>query len=132
MYIMRAACALTVIADYRKSVCSGQLPVERSGHKKSPLCSTAFKYMFHTCRIPKQGQDGYKLYDPSLYRHCVVGVDGQFFAMDFVDDNQNPIPLESLEAGLKKCVSRAEQWRMGQPQIPGIGILTGENRVRAS
>lgn len=48
--VMRGAAILHAIADYRKLVCSGSLPYESIGRKEKdqiPLCSTAFKYMFH-------------------------------------------------------------------------------------
>jgi len=120
---MRGACALTAIAEYRKKVCSGQLPVERIVKKNIPLCSAAFKYMFHTCRIPKMNQDGYKLYDPSLHRHCVVACGGQFFAMDFVDDEDDPLPIGMLEEGLQQCVDLAKEKPLMQ-----LGIFTTGDR----
>lgn len=124
-YIKRAACTLTAIAEYRKLICSGQMPVERIGKRKTPLCSTSFKYMFHTCRIARKGQDEYRLYDPHEYKHCILAYSGQFFSFDFVDDYQKALPREILEQSLERCVDKAKQQRTKTPQL---GFLTGVNR----
>jgi len=127
--VMRGAAALVALGQYRKQVCSGQTPQETIGKKNIPLCSTAFKYMFHGCRIPKKDQDIYKMYDPSLYKHCIVAVKGQFFAMDFVDaeNNDEPLLLESLEAGLMKCIALAEKNRNEHHGLD-LGVLTADHR----
>ncbi|CAN0379664.1 unnamed protein product [Discosporangium mesarthrocarpum] len=41
----RAASLLHAALTFRRSVITGQLPPEKTGRKKSPLCSTAYKYM---------------------------------------------------------------------------------------
>ncbi len=126
--VMRAASALIALAQYRKQVCSGQMPQETIGKKNIPLCSTAFKYMFHSCRIPRKDQDVYKMYDPFLYKHCIVAVKGQFFAMDFVDaeNEDEPLSLESLEAGLMQCISLAKV--QNEKYGLDLGVLTTDHR----
>jgi carnitine O-acetyltransferase len=111
LYIRRAATALVAVADYRKLVCSGQLPCETIGRQdKIPLCSTAFKYLFHACRIPLPEQDAYRIYDPSQHTHCIVACQGQFFAVDFVDPNTgDALPIEMLQHRLERCVRLAEK-----------------------
>lgn len=121
---MRGACALTAIAEYRKDVCSGQFPIERFGSKKIPLCSAQYKYHLHSCRIPDVGTDRYELHDPSLHKHCIVACEGQFFAMDFVDDCDNPLPLSQLENGLQLCIDLAK----GNQNEPQLGFFTTSNR----
>lgn len=140
LHVRRGAAILTAIAQYRKKVCSGTLPVERIGKKQIPLCSTAFKYLFHSCRIPKRIQDEYKMFDPYVYKHCIVAVKGQFFAMNFLeDDNDEPLPLASLEAGLEQCIkladrsdsisdSDSESGDNNHKTIAHLGVLTSSNR----
>ena len=73
--IKRGASLLWHMAEYRYKVCSGTMPAETVGKKKIPLCSTAFKYMFHACRIPQKDQDTYTIYDPSRpvsYTHLTL------------------------------------------------------------
>jgi carnitine O-acetyltransferase len=124
--IRRAAALLVATAEYRKAVCSGQLPADVVGKNKTPLCSAAYKYMFHATRIPARHQDSYTLYDPAVYHHAVVCSQGQFFAMDFVDAvTGNPFPLAVLQAGLEECRSRAAT---NKEQQPLLGWLTSQNR----
>lgn len=104
---IRGACALTALANYRKKVCSGQLAPERIGSKDTVLCSAQYKYHMHSSRIPKQGQDYYVLHDTSLYKHCIIACKGQFFSMNFVDANDNPLSLSALQKGLQKCIELA-------------------------
>ena len=45
--VMRGAAALVATAIFRNQTCSGELSCEEIGRKKkTPLCSTAWKYMF--------------------------------------------------------------------------------------
>ena len=113
------------MAEYRKLVCSGTLPVERVGKEQKPLCSTSFKYMFHSCRIPKESSDTYHIYDPSLYNHCIVACKGQFYSMDFVSEDEDPLPLQVLENGLELIVELAKE---DSVNVPEFGILTSGNR----
>lgn len=55
---------------------------------------------------------------------------GQFFAVDFCDDNQNPLPLSVLEARLQRCVQLGE-WAVkeqGLDKMPQLGWLTSTHR----
>jgi carnitine O-acetyltransferase len=124
MSIHRGACILMAMAEYRKLVCSGALPVERVGKQNISLCSVSFKYMFHSCRVPRPIQDEYRLYDPSLHKHCIVAVNGQFYSLDFVDEYDNPLPLSMLEEGLQTCMQLANT----QKHWPQLGIFTSSNR----
>ena len=123
--VKRGASMLHAAAEYRKMICSGTFPYERVGRKepKIPLCSVAFKYMFNSCRIPKRGQDTYKMYDPSLHKHCIVARKGHFFSIDFVDDNGDPLPIEVIEQNLEKCIALADE-----SETPLLGWLTSSDR----
>lgn len=129
--IQRGAAALIGMAQYRKLVCSGMLPYEKIGKQQIPLCSTAFKYVFHSCRIPRKQKheqddacDTFKIYDPSLYKHCIVACRGQFYVMDFVNENNDPLPLSELERGLKHIVNMAIE----AESAPELGILSSGHR----
>jgi len=124
--ILRGASVLVAVAEYRKLVCSGNLSCETVGKKepKTPLCSVAFKYMFNSCRIPNRKQDTYKIYDPSLKKHCIVACKGHFFAVDFVDDVGNALPLHYMVNSLQQCVEKSNLY----DKQPGLGILTSSDR----
>jgi Choline/Carnitine o-acyltransferase len=58
-----------------------------------------------------------------------VASHGQFFAMDFCDDNQNPLPLSVLEARLQRCVQLGElAEHEGLDKMPQLGWLTHTHR----
>ncbi|CAB9525485.1 Carnitine O-palmitoyltransferase 2, mitochondrial [Seminavis robusta] len=122
--IKRGAALLWHTAEYRYKVCSGTMPAETVGKKKIPLCSTAFKYMFHACRIPQKDQDAYRIYDPSRHTHAIVACKGHFFAVDFLDQQGNVIPVSVLEQRLQQCVD------MAHAQVPllELGWMTAANR----
>lgn len=123
--ILRAAAAMIAAAKARKRVCSGKLPCDKAGNK--PLCSTGYKYLFNACRVPRNESDVVKMYDPSLFKHCIVACKGYFFAIDFVDDLANPLALETLTKKLVKCQEMAE--KQESLYIPkAIGWLSGCNR----
>jgi len=106
--IARGAAMLYAAAEYRQEVCSGNMPPETIGKKATLLDSTAFKYMFHACRLPQLQEDVYRLYDPSRHTHVTVACNGHFFAMDIVDpDTGAPLSMPSLEAGLEAIVEKS-------------------------
>jgi Choline/Carnitine o-acyltransferase len=74
-------------------------------------------------------QDVVHLHDPSRYKHCIVASHGQFFTMDFCDENQNPLPLSTLEKRLQRCVQLGA-WaeEQGFDKMPQLGWLTSTNR----
>ena len=122
--VRRGAAMLWHMADYRYRVCSGTMPFETLGKKKIPLCSTAFKYMFHACRIPRKDQDSYMIYDPSRHTHAIVACKGHFFAVDFLDEQGHVVPVSVLEERLQQCVDLAN----AQPPHFELGWLTASNR----
>jgi carnitine O-acetyltransferase len=123
----RAAALLTACGEFRKLVCSGQLPAETIGRgdKAKTLCSTAYKYMFHACRIPLEHQDSYKIFDPSLYHHAIVACNGHFFSIDLIDpETAEPYHVETLESAISNCLKQAELMGDG----PFLGWFTSWNR----
>eukprot|EP00986_Skeletonema_menzelii_P000343 scaffold95_cov116-Skeletonema_menzelii.AAC.2 len=78
--------------------------------------------------VPKNNQsDLVRIYDPSLFKHCVVACRGHFFAVDFVDDQANPLALGTLTEKLVKCQEMAK--KQESLDIPkAIGWLSGCNR----
>jgi carnitine O-acetyltransferase len=121
--IKRSAAIMTAVASFRTQVCSGTLPAETVGKARTPLCSTAFKYMFHACRIPRREQDSYRMYDPSHHAHCIVVRKGHFFSVDFIDSQGNALPLATLEQRLQQCIDQADS----TPAME-LGWLTSNNR----
>mmetsp|Transcript_21667 Transcript_21667/g.32887 ORF Transcript_21667/g.32887 Transcript_21667/m.32887 type:complete len:664 (-) Transcript_21667:619-2610(-) len=119
----RGASLLKAAWEYRQLVCSGDLPQEKIGKQQTPLCSVGFKYLFHSCRIPKPNQDSYRLYDPSVFTHATVACGGQFFEVPLVDEEGCVYSLASLEESLLECHQQATQ-----KETIEIGYLTTSNR----
>lgn len=120
--VLRGAAAIISAAKVRKRVCSGQQACDKVGDQ--PLCSTGYKYLFHSTRIPRRESDTVKLYDPARNKHCIVAIKGYFFAVPFVDAQENPLPLGTLVQHLSKCQQMAEENEANVPKI-GIGWLSG-------
>ena len=125
--VLRAASLLYSTAQFRQLVASGDLPYEAIGREpnKTPLCSVAYKYMFNACRIPRKGDDTYRIYDPALTSHVVVACGGRFFSFDFVEkETGEPLPLHVMEERLQKCVEKS----VDGPSLPMLGYLTSDDR----
>ena len=124
--IQRGAAMLFGAAEFRKLVCSGQLPAEKVGRNQTPLCSTAYKYMFNACRIPRREQDSYRIYDPSRHTHCIVACKGHFFAVELTDpESGDPLPVPVLETQLRQCIVMANDIPSSRPKL---GVMTAGNR----
>jgi carnitine O-acetyltransferase len=124
--IQRGAAMLFGAAEFRKLVCSGQLPAEKVGKNQTPLCSTAYKFMFNACRIPHKEQDSYRIYDPSRHTHCIVARKGHFFAVELTDpESSDPLPLPVLETQLRQCIEMADEIPSSRPKL---GLMTADTR----
>lgn len=124
--VQRGATMLFAAAKFRRLVATGQLPYERIGRKKIPLCATAYKYMFHACRIPRRDHDSYRIYDPSCYSHCIVARKGHFFSIQLVDPGTHkPLHIGDLEEQLRRCITLADSIPSSRPKL---GIMTSNNR----
>lgn len=129
MGIRRGAAILYAVAEFRRMVVTGSLPTEMVGRKKDvPLCSVGFKYMFNACRIPRRIQDSYRIYDPSLYKHAIVARKGQFFAIEFVDGNGNPLAVQLLEKRLDSIIRMADENGAKRANTLKLGWLTSQDR----
>ena len=122
--VLRGAAAITAAAEVRRRICSGLAPCDKVGN--DPLCSAGYKYMFHSCRIPRPKADTFRIYDPSLHRHCIVACRGYFFAVDFVDDESNPLPFRIMVERLEQCEKEARL--LEEEGLPKLGWLTGCDR----
>ena len=120
----RGAALLYGTAQVRNKVLHGTWPAEQVGKHKTPLCSVAYKYMFHSCRIPRLGQDTVKIYNGREKQHAVVACRGHFFVMDILDAQGEPLPVTALEAGLEQIHQQA----ISLPESNKIGYLTSSNR----
>jgi carnitine O-acetyltransferase len=130
-YIQRAASMLTAVGHFRQAIVSQQRPADTIG-KGMPLCSTAYKYMFHACRVPQKDRDVVAVYDPARYTHAVVVARGQFFPIPFLDPvTHEPLPLAALEAVLHDCVQQAVTAAASADDNNGmdqLGVCTSMNR----
>lgn len=119
--IRRAAALLFSTALVRLQIATGSLTPETVGRGTAaqPLCSTAYKYMFHACRVPNLSHDSYVIYDPALHHHAAVAVRGHLFQVPLVDPlTHQPVSMLTLEKSLEWCVSQAE--------AAGSGSITNE------
>ncbi|ETV98866.1 hypothetical protein H310_08365 [Aphanomyces invadans] len=88
----RAASLAVASMAFRNQVATGTRPPETLGKAKTPMCSTAYKYMFNACRIPRRDADSYRIYDPSTNHHVVVMRHNKFYKV-----HQGATPLSFLE-----------------------------------
>eukprot|EP00536_Pseudo-nitzschia_multiseries_P012489 jgi/Psemu1/244595/estExt_Genewise1.C_4790034 len=128
--VQRAASILYATGQYRNIVASGKLAPETLGRKKIPLCMTAYKYMFHACRIPLPHQDSYRIYDPHHYKHAVVACRGRFYKIPLIDESTGTVlSVSTLEGHLSEIVQlAAREDSEAKKTAPGLGYLTGDNR----
>jgi carnitine O-acetyltransferase len=124
--VQRGAAILFATAEFRKKVVTGQLAPELIGKKQTPICATAYKYMFNACRIPCLAQDTYRIYDPSRYTHSIVARKGHFFAMELIHPvTGNPLPITQLEDQLRECIAIADSIPSHRKKL---GLMTSQNR----
>ena len=79
----------------RLKVADGSLPQDNL-RGKQPLCASAYKYLFNTCRIPAPESDIIGIYDPDKYHHIVVLHQNCIYTVDIKDQSVDQI-LKSLE-----------------------------------
>jgi carnitine O-acetyltransferase len=122
--IVKAAALLRAAYDYADKVTSGLKPPDVVGKKKSPLCSSGYKYLFNTCRIPKFGADTCRIYNPRMHKHAIVACRGHFFEIPLEDENGKPLNHPELEDLLYQCEEKAD---LKDPFLE-FGWLTTWNR----
>ena len=91
--------------------------------KGKPLCNIAYRYMFHSCRIPKKQQDEYQIYDPSINSHVVLAIDGQFYSITLGNDTHS---IDSLEKCIQECMEMHQ--KQSQQSLLDLGYFTTMNR----
>nr|CCA26921.1 choline/Carnitine Oacyltransferase putative [Albugo laibachii Nc14] len=128
----RAAALLRASMIFRQGIVSGQSSTDFVGRgaNRKPMCATAYKYMFNSCRIPCRGQDYYKLYDPSIYRHVVVMHRNHFYTFSlFHESNSNGqegcctlLTFEEIKTQIEMILDDTSG------EASPIGLLTAQNR----
>lgn len=123
--IGRAAALLRGSMEFRALVASGQLEPEQLGAKKTPVCATAYKYMFNACRIPRRESDTYRIFDPARHNHVVVMRRNRFFKLEMLTARGSVLSFKQLCKQLETIVQLAER---DTTQAPPIGVLSAEDR----
>lgn len=119
----RAAALLRATMEFRQLIVNGTLEPEQLGPKKTPVCATAYKYMFNACRIPHRGQDTYRLYDPQMYNHIVVMRHNKFFQVDLMDHTTKKVlSMEQIAHQLSRVIASAGSIESS------IGVLSSTDR----
>ncbi|KAL4141012.1 hypothetical protein PRNP1_014136 [Phytophthora ramorum] len=121
--IGRAAALLRGSVLFAHQVADGSLEPEQLGKNKTPVCATAYKYMFNACRIPRREQDSYRIYDPKMHQHAVVMRHNKFFQLELLDPRtQEPLGFEAL------CFQLARILEAAGAKESAVGALTSQDR----
>ncbi|CAI5725579.1 unnamed protein product [Hyaloperonospora brassicae] len=119
----RAAALLQASVRFAHGVADGTLEPERLGRNKTPVCATAYKYMFHACRIPRRTQDSYRIYDPATHSYAVVMRRNRFFQLELVEPRSRQVlDFEALCFQLSRILDAAEAAETA------VGVLTTQDR----
>ncbi|CAH0474998.1 unnamed protein product [Peronospora belbahrii] len=119
----RAAALLRGSVLFARQVADGSLEPERLGKKKTPICTTAYKYMFNACRIPRREQDSYRIYDPKTHTHAVIMRHNKFFQLELLDPcTREPLGFEALSLQLARILDIAGA------KESAVGALTSQDR----
>ena len=129
----RGALLLQNSAKFAKLTRQGALAPEIIG-KSNPtvLCSTQYKYLFASCRIPCPREDAYRLYfDPfsgiSIPRHAIVACRGHFYAIPVLTKEGKVVSTQSLERLLSDCRKNARNQASGGV-LSDLAYLTATDR----
>ncbi|KAF1316257.1 Carnitine o-acetyltransferase, partial [Globisporangium splendens] len=121
----RAAALLRGTMEFRRQLVDGTLEPEQlgGGAKKTPICSTAYKYMFNACRIPHRESDTYRIYDPATHNHVVVMRNNKFFSFELLDaTTKEPLSFVQICHQLNRILDAAGS------KESSVGVLSAENR----
>lgn len=127
--IRQASAIARAALAFRARVASGNLPpdFQGKGEKRKPLCSTPFKYLFNSCRIPRSGKDAYVVY-PASSPGCdtvLVIRKNRFFVCDVTDSTGRLLSIEKIEEQLRRIVDLADN--LPTTSVP-LGVLTASHR----
>ncbi|TYZ60167.1 hypothetical protein PybrP1_006498 [[Pythium] brassicae (nom. inval.)] len=104
----RAAALLRGTMAFRAQLMSGVLEPEQLGPKKTPVCATAYKYMFNACRVPRRESDTYRIFDPATHNHAVVMRHNKFFRLELLDPaTRAPLSFVQLCHQLQRVLDAA-------------------------
>lgn len=121
--IGRAAALLRGTVLFARQVADGSLEPEQLGKNRTPVCATAYKYMFNACRIPRRTQDSYRIYDPKTHTFAVVMRHNKFFQLELLDPRtKEPLGFEAL------CFQLARILDAAGAKESAVGALTSQSR----
>eukprot|EP00050_Salpingoeca_kvevrii_P014973 m.42369 g.42369 ORF g.42369 m.42369 type:complete len:621 (-) comp6090_c0_seq2:3152-5014(-) len=104
----------------------GGFPVEK--FRNRPMCMMQSAKLLSSCRIPREGVDGFEAYTSDESKHFVVVHGGQFFAVDALDsDTDEPLSMSQIAHQLQHIVA-AVSTMDHTARAPPVGILTSEHR----
>ncbi|KAJ3287077.1 hypothetical protein HDU79_005993 [Rhizoclosmatium sp. JEL0117] len=119
--VKRAAKLVAGCLDYKDRIDSEVLPVETT--KAGPLCMNQYRNVFGVTRVPKKDCDYNFGSHPCHFKHIVVSVRNQFYAIDVYAGGKR-LSADAIEKQLWKIIELAKQ---DSSQAP-IGFLTAEHR----
>ncbi|CAM9778051.1 unnamed protein product, partial [Sphacelaria rigidula] len=122
--IGRAAALLHAAMVFRKHVFKGTLPPVKLGKKGTPLCATAYKYMFNSCRVPGETADSVRLYPPAGNHHILVIRKNRFFIVHVTNADGDPLPIRDIQTQLQLVIDSA-----GPDPVHPVGVLTSHGRT---
>eukprot|EP01129_Flabellula_baltica_P004566 TRINITY_DN1596_c0_g2_i1.p1 TRINITY_DN1596_c0_g2~~TRINITY_DN1596_c0_g2_i1.p1 ORF type:complete len:587 (-),score=107.53 TRINITY_DN1596_c0_g2_i1:2916-4550(-) len=88
----------------------------------TPMCMNSTRNFFHTCRNPGQDVDFVTRFTPDESRNIVVLFKGLFFSFDAYDEENNLLPLTTMEK-IFECILKGYH----RDDYP-VGIFTSLNR----
>ena len=116
--VKRAASLTTAILEFKKQVDTGTLEPEYM--RRLPVSMESYQWMFNVCRIPSRPADHPVKYDSKEHKFFVVVRKNQFFKVMYEVGGQQ-LNTSELEQQFRQIYEKAER-------VPGVGILTSENR----
>lgn len=127
--VVRATAALQAAAVMAQDVCSGHRKPDMVGRNKqtTSLCSTQYKYLFNSCRIPQKDHDSYRIYQPKQF-HAIVASRGQFYSVPLTDEQGRVWSRASLQSALQACVEQSASTGSQAQAFPELGWLTTTDR----
>ena len=122
----RQASALVRAAlEFRHLVATSTLEPDFQGRGKNrkPICSTPYKYMFNSCRIPRSGKDVFYMYPPNApgCNSILVIRKNRFYICDVADRDGNLVSASALEKQLESIKAMADSKK---GNVLPLGILT--------
>lgn len=134
----RAAALVLAAAAFRDRVWTRDELLEGApGAKSPPLDGSMFRYVFHACRLPREGDDGVRVYDgtgATAPSDAIVVISrGRFYAVSLAGSDGGRTSWEELVRRLDAVVSHADSAARSEGSHPssagvGLGALTAGHR----